>query len=98
MLKKIFPLILFAFIIVGVTKGQIPDTFTNLKVLPKDISKDRLVDIMKSFTHSLGVRCNYCHEGGEGQPLSTYNFQTDKKTTKQTARIMMNMVKDIVRE
>ena len=95
MLKKTFLFVLFVSVIISVTKAQIPDTFTNLKVLPKDISKDKLVDIMKSFTHSLGVRCNYCHEGEEGQPLRTYNFQSDKKTTKQTARIMMSMVNDI---
>jgi len=95
MLKKIFLLIIFASFIVGAVKAQIPDKFTNLQILPKDISKDKLVDIMKSFTHGLGVRCNFCHEGEEGQPLSTYDFASDKKTEKQEARIMMNMTHDI---
>lgn len=92
MLKKVFLFILFFSIIVGVTKTQAQK---NLQVLPKDISRDDLTDIMKSFTEGLGVRCNFCHEGEEGKPLSTYNFESDKKPEKQQARLMMNMTKDI---
>src|SRR5690606_23342798 len=33
----------------------------NLKVLPKDISKDSLDHLMKGYTLALGVKCNYCH-------------------------------------
>lgn len=35
--------------------------FTNLQVLPKDISKDALDTVMHHFTAALGVKCNYCH-------------------------------------
>jgi hypothetical protein len=35
-----------------------PDSFTNLKVLPRDIPRDTLVNMMAGFTRALGVRCN----------------------------------------
>jgi tetratricopeptide (TPR) repeat protein len=95
MLTKSSFLVLIGFFFFSVANAQIPNTFTNLKVLPKDISKDELVDIMKSFTSSLGVRCNYCHVGEDGQPLNTFDFQSDTKTTKLKARTMMNMTHDI---
>lgn len=40
---------------------KVPDKFTNLKVLPKDIGKDDLVTTMRMFARSLGLRCNPCH-------------------------------------
>jgi tetratricopeptide (TPR) repeat protein len=77
------------------TSAQVPDKFYNLQILPKDISKDKLIEVMKSFTFGLGVRCVFCHEGEDGQPLSTFNFESDIKTSKQKARIMMTMTHDI---
>lgn len=67
----------------------------NLQVLPKDISSEELIDTMKKFAGSLGVRCNYCHAGEEGKPLNTYDFASDEKPTKQNARLMMEMVRQI---
>ena len=34
--------------------AQIPDTYTNLKVLPKDIKKAQLMQHMKEFSRALG--------------------------------------------
>lgn len=95
MLNKSFLLVVITFFALNVTKAQIPDTFTNLKVLPKDISKEKLVNIMKSFTSGLGVRCNYCHVGEDGKPLSTFDFQSDTKTAKLKARTMVGMTHSI---
>jgi len=67
----------------------------NLKVLPPDISGPQLLGTMKFFAQSLGVRCGFCHVGTEGQPLSTYDFASDAKREKQTARKMMAMVERI---
>jgi hypothetical protein len=41
--------------------AQVPERFENLKVLPRDISRDSLTQIMRNFSFSLGVRCQYCH-------------------------------------
>jgi len=75
--------------------AQIPDSFTNLEILPEDISKGELLDTMKGFTRALGVRCTHCHVGEEGQPLSSYDFASDEQHAKQTARTMMRMVDQI---
>jgi hypothetical protein len=72
--------------------GQIPDKFTNLQVLPKDLGRRELIDKMKSFCNGLGVRCQYCHLGEEGKPLETFDFVSDTKAAKQTARVMLQMV------
>jgi hypothetical protein len=75
-----------------------PDSFKNLKVLPKDISQRALIDTMRGFAIALGVRCVYCHVGKEGQPLDSVNFRSDDKRTKRTARVMMHMVMHINEE
>jgi tetratricopeptide (TPR) repeat protein len=69
---------------------QIPDRFENLQVLPKDISKKELVDLMRSYTRALGQSCEYCHVGKE-RDLSTFNFASDDKVPKKTARAMIQM-------
>ncbi len=72
-----------------------PDSVKNLKVLPATTSPREVVAIMRSFAGALGVRCQYCHVGEEGAPLQSFDFVSDQKRTKQTARIMMQMVKQI---
>ncbi len=72
----------------------IPDKFENLQVFPKDTSRMDLLNSMKDITFALGITCWYCHDGG-GDDLSTFNFASDIKPTKATARIMMKMVHEI---
>lgn len=69
-----------------------PDSFTNLRVLPQDIPPRELVAMMAGFTRALGVRCTHCHIGEEGQPLETYDFASDKRPAKRTARTMIEML------
>jgi len=61
----------------------------NLQVLPKDTTRQQINPIMRGFTRALGVRCPYCHVGEEGADLSTFDFASDEKPTKKTARIML---------
>ncbi|HEX6783103.1 MAG TPA: c-type cytochrome [Sphingomicrobium sp.] len=67
----------------------------NLKILPQDISRMQLLSTMKFFSQSLGVRCTFCHVGTEGQPPSTFDFASDAKPEKTTARRMIVMVQQI---
>ncbi len=67
--------------------------FQNLKILPKDISKDALDSVMHFFTASLGVHCTYCHEGDPA--TRRMDFASDAKPEKQIARKMMLMNIDI---
>lgn len=79
----------------GPLGAQVPDTFTNLKVLPDNISRDQLLATMRGFTEALGIRCSTCHVGEESQPLSEYDFASDDKEMKRTARTMLRMVRAI---
>ncbi len=59
-------------------------------MLPKDATLATIVPIMKQFTSDLKVRCEYCHKG-EGNDLTKFDFASDERPTKKTARGMMKM-------
>jgi hypothetical protein len=89
-------LALAAALLVPTTAGaQIPDTFKNLEVLPKDIGKPELVQIMRGFSTALGVRCIHCHVGTDPNDLRSMDFAADDKDAKKIARKMMTMTGDI---
>ena len=67
----------------------------NLQVLPKDISSQDLNQTMRGFAMGLGARCESCHIGEAGQPLSTFDFASDENPMKQKARLMMEMLNEI---
>lgn len=75
--------------------AQIPDQFTNLQVLPKDIKKEKLIEVMRDFAGGLGVRCTYCHVGEGGPTLANMEFASDEMEKKKTARLMLQMVRAI---
>jgi tetratricopeptide (TPR) repeat protein len=72
-----------------------PERAKNLKVLAKKTSGDELRSAMMGFTRGLGVRCVYCHVGEEGQPLSAFDFASDKNPKKEIARGMLRMVASV---
>ncbi|HWZ03114.1 MAG TPA: c-type cytochrome [Mucilaginibacter sp.] len=62
--------------------------YTNLKVLPKNISSKDLQKIMvDDFEDGLGVSCNFCHAANktDGQ----LDYASDAKPEKEIARQMM---------
>src|SRR5437868_10800611 len=69
-----------------------PDSLTNVKVIPKNTPVMQVVGMMRNFAGSLGVRCQFCHVGQEGQPLSTFDFASDAVPHKTIARGMIRMV------
>lgn len=71
-------------------RSPIPDTFTNLQVLPKDISKQELVNIMKSFCFTMEQRCSYCHVATDD--LSSADFAADDKEPKKKARDLLRQI------
>jgi tetratricopeptide (TPR) repeat protein len=71
--------------------AQIPEKFTNLKVLPKEISKHELETTMRGFAFALGVRCEHCHVEKK-PPEHGLDFPADDKDAKKTARVMLQMV------
>lgn len=62
------------------------DGFKNLKILPKDISKDSLMALMKGYNQALGVKCNHCH---------TMDKSSDKKHEKEIARHMIKFTNEL---
>jgi hypothetical protein len=62
----------------------------NIQVL-KGLPDSQLIPVMNLMASSLGVRCTYCHVNKEGQ----WDFATDEKAEKKTAREMIRMVQGI---
>lgn len=75
--------------------GQPKWTPRNLQYFPKDIKQEQIVQRMREFSFALGVRCQYCHAGGDGVSLEGVNFGSDEKPTKLKARAMLRMVDQI---
>jgi hypothetical protein len=94
--RRFAPLVLLIAAAASPAAAQIPDRFENLKVLPRDIPRDSLVQIMRGFSLALGVRCVYCHVAPEGTTgLEGVDFDADDRRPKRTARFMMTMVRDL---
>jgi tetratricopeptide (TPR) repeat protein len=80
---------------IGAVSAQVPDEFTNLKVLPKDISKRELIGVMREFAIGLGVRCTQCHPGKTPGTLEGVDFASDELEDKKVSRAMMKMVSEL---
>lgn len=92
-------LYMFSFLLVGLVlmsfnnnfhtetyEGMSKDGFKNLKILPKDISKDSLMNLMEGYNKALGVKCNHCH---------TMDKSSDKKHEKEIARHMIKFTNEL---
>ena len=64
-------------------QGGGPPAPTNLKVLPKDSTPQRVMQTMGNFTRALGVKCDHCH---------VQDKASDEKPEKDVARAMMKMM------
>ena len=69
----------------------------NLKFFPKDISRPELTQRMREFSFALGVRCQYCHTGGDGTSFDGVDFASDDKSSKVKARAMLRMLDQLNR-
>jgi tetratricopeptide (TPR) repeat protein len=99
--RSVFAFLAPAFVLVlaGIAvpaAAQIPDTFENLQILPKDISRQDLMNVMREFTGALGVRCNACHvPGPDPGSLQGFDFASDEPKNKDVARGMLKMTHEI---
>lgn len=62
----------------------------NIKVLT-GMPQSQLIPVMNFIAASLGRRCNFCHVNRSGQ----WDYASDEKPEKSTAREMMKMVLDL---
>jgi len=89
--KIITILTLTALVIGGVAAIESPKgKYKNLKILPKDISEQKLDSIMESYTKALGISCSFCHAEVKNFPDSL-DYASDANTMKENAREMMRM-------
>jgi len=87
--------LLMSIALVSATMAGVPDEFTNLKVLPKDIGKRELVGVMQAFSGALGVNCASCHVLKVPGDFDSFDWADDQKEHKKIARGMMRMVQEI---
>jgi hypothetical protein len=66
---------------------------SNLRVLPKDMTAQQVVDIMRGYERQLGVECEYCHF--KDPATKRNNFASDANPMKDRARVMMKMTASI---
>ena len=95
MRKSLLVTLCFAFLVVLSLAFTSKDErrYKNLKVLPKNITKNEMDTIMKHFTVALGVKCNFCHTFNTEQ--KAMGFASDANKHKDVARNMMRMTKKI---
>jgi tetratricopeptide (TPR) repeat protein len=95
--------ILTALALVGPVSAQTPQREApwkgkNLKYFPADTPRDALTQRMREFSFALGVRCQYCHAGGNGITFEGVDFPSDEKAPKKKARAMLRMVEEVNRK
>lgn len=71
-----------------------PGPWKNLKVLPQDISRDSLHNLMDGYNAALGVKCNFCHSP-KANGERGLDFPSDDKKEKGFARHMITMTREI---
>ena len=92
--KIIVTLSFLAFVTLGVAAVKAPQE-RNLKVLPKDISDEKLDSIMQTYNKALGVKCEFCHVKSKVYPGTDIDYRSDAEPMKENARDMMRMTIEI---
>jgi hypothetical protein len=82
-------------LLTGAALAEIPDTFSNLKVFPKDIGKRQLLGAMRDFSTALGVKCTYCHIQKVPGDFDSIDWASDQLEHKNVSRGMMAMTRNI---
>ena len=79
------------FVVLGIAATRLPQTRPrNLKVLPKDISNEKLDSIMESYNKALGVKCNFCHASKKNSE-DALDFASDENPMKEEGRKMIRL-------
>jgi hypothetical protein len=98
MKKKIITLcaiVLVVVIALAASKAPAPGG-RNLKVLPANISDQRLDSIMQTYNKALGVSCNFCHVKSKmWGKADSLDYAADGEHMKEEARDMMRMTIEI---
>jgi hypothetical protein len=76
----------------GPPRGPRPNP-TNIKALPKDITGDQLIKLMRQYEGDLGVECEFCH--ARNPETKRNDFASDANPVKDKARMMIKMTDDL---
>lgn len=103
-MKKIFPVLLVAALAIsGIAATITPaPAFSNLKVLPQNISEKQLDSVMDAYNRALKVSCDFCHSkkiditGLIPEKDRELDFAADN-SMKEEARRMMRLTIDLNR-
>lgn len=87
-------IIITAFLSVGFVNSE-QRAERNLKVLPKDISDEKLDSLMHTYNKGLGVTCDFCHAKKIEGADTTLNFASDDNPVKEEGRRMIRLTVDI---
>jgi hypothetical protein len=95
--KTLVAIIAGLFIMAGIAATTPPEApkYKNLKILPKNISKEDLDKVMDHFKTALGVKCSFCHAPSKDTAQKWPDFASDEKPEKLIARKMMKMTTKI---
>jgi Photosynthetic reaction centre cytochrome C subunit len=88
-------LITFVSIVLFVASGIAATRLTrdkprNLKVLPQDISDEKLDSIMHAYSKALGVTCSFCHTPFKNV-YNVLDYAADENPMKEEGRKMMRL-------
>jgi hypothetical protein len=61
----------------------------NIKVFPKDMTGEKIHEVMHAWTGELGVGCTYCH--AKDASTGKTDFASDANPVKDRARLMLKM-------
>lgn len=90
---------MFLLVISGIAATRLPvGKPKNLKVLPKDISDEKLDSIMHTYNKALGVTCSFCHTPYNKSLPDSLNYASDENPMKKDARKMMRLTIQINRD
>lgn len=78
------------------SSGAANPQYTNLKILPKDITHEQMDSVMHHYTASLNVKCNFCHS--YNQEAKEMNWASDANKHKLITRQMMTMTNKLNKE
>ncbi|NCQ35075.1 c-type cytochrome [bacterium] len=87
-------MVMLAAVILSATAASAGE-LKNLKVFPADTGKEKVIEVMKTWTSALGVRCDHCHVQAVPGDFQSFDFASDDKPEKGVARGMMRMVQNI---
>ena len=76
----------------GQRRGPRPNP-TNIKALPKDITGDDVIKLMRQYEGDLGVECEFCH--ARNPETKRNDFASDANPVKDKARLMIAMTDDL---